>query len=582
MRRFLIGLFLAAFAIIGLSTAQTIGPVTNALGIVYVNSGTGGVTRTLAAWIADRPVSATDVAVCDGSADAAANINAFLAAAPSGTTMQIPSGKNCRAASTVSVPPGTSLNGVDFNAGAYPNPTSSRITCDTSVSPCVQSIGAANGTSGFKNLVITRSGTPGSTAIGLLIQDNKNIVLSNIAVINHGICYKFQAQVYNTSAGIGASVSEMYADKCADAYVVNDSWAELRVHSGRFSATAGLTPNTFVRFQGGTNGTAGGPNTTTFSSFHFGGNSSYPLHGVEWVNLNDSTTSGKDVKEFKFDDVHFEGIGSSVFYSDATWNYIERFWLTNSMVLQSATPVFALNAATSIKVWNVTNNQIFGTTFTLAPTTEITGLNFANNWVQATTSITAGGTFGYGTSINNHFYGGVTWAGNWQKLALCGNDYVSGSLVVTGITGTMSRCDPGYSWDTGGSGLTVPSLRVNNGLYFSGTAPTCTMTGTGTGATCAFSGGSNLNAATVAMTAGTGASASGSVTLTFGGTTFGGTSVPVCIGAYDDTGTAWNAGALPPHVKTISTSAVEVTWNNNAVSLTNGSSYRIMVHCFGK
>lgn len=532
-------------------------------------------------WIANLPAAA-DVriwgAVLNGSTDDAAKANAALLVAKA---VVIPAGKELYAASTISVPPGVTLEGADFSAGNYPTPTSSRITCGTTVSPCVQSIGGANGTSGFRNLMITRAGgVPSSSTVGLYIQDNERIVVKNVVSLNHGICYSIKAQVYNTSAGISAFFDNAFSGKCVDAHVVIDSFPEVRWTNSRFGVESDYASNTFVRYKGGTAGTAGGPNTVTFDNVHFGGNGA--LRFFEFVNLGaGGIAGGIDAREFVFDKIHVGGIasGGSVFYSDSSWDYLDRLSIINSTFQGPSYSLFSLNAGTAVKNWNVQGNRIFGANVTLAPTAAFTGLNFNSNWIQGTISIT-GAASSYGSFTSNHFYGNTTFAGAWARLSLCGNDVISGTYSVT-ATGAVARCDPGYTWSTGGQPLTTNAISNSAGVYLAGSTPTCSMASAGTGATCAFSGGSNANVGTVAMTAGTTAAASGTMTVTFS-TTFTGTSTPVCRAGYDDTGTAWNAGAIAPKVSAISTSAVTFTWNNNAVALTNGSTYRIMYQCFGK
>lgn len=532
-------------------------------------------------WIATLP-SPADVRIwgakLDGVTDDAAKLNAAASAAG---TILIPAGMNAYAASTVSVNPPHALVGGNFEPGVYPTATSSRITCGVSVSPCVQSIGGPNGTSQFSNIIVARNGTPSSGVIGLLIQDNQYIVLNNVMALNHGVCIEFEAQVYNTSAGIGANAYGLYADKCADAYLFNKSWPELRVFGGRFSST-GLSPNTFVRYSGGTAGTAGGPNTTSFINFHFGANRGYPIHAFEYTNLGAGGVGAIDAREFYLFGVHIEGIpaGGAIFYSDSTWDYLDRFTIANSEFLTPSANIFALNAATAIKAWNITGSRISGSSFTLAPTGELTGLNMTGNWIQAPVSITAGSS-GYGSIVGNQFYGNVTYAGTWQRLNTCANTMVSGSITMS-ITGTPARCDQGYAWNTGGQPLTVSALAPSSGLYFSGSQPTCSVTGAGASATCPFSGSSNANNGVFNITAGSGASSSGTLTLTFA-SAFSGSSTPVCNVWNENTGTAsWSAAAVKPRITAKSTSAITASWDNGGSALVNGSTYAIAWHCFGK
>lgn len=123
--------------------------------------------------------------------------------------------------------------------------------------------------------------------------------------------------------------------------------------------------------------------------------------------------------------------------------------------------------------------------------------------------------------------------------------------------------------------------RMRGDIVLNGPADTCAvLTGGGSGATCAFSAGSSFSNGTVVLTAGTGAAAVGTISITANGVL--GTNFAVCVPAYDDTDTAWDAAALPIHVSAISANSVTFKWNNSGVALTNAAPYRIMYHCFGK
>lgn len=126
--------------------------------------------------------------------------------------------------------------------------------------------------------------------------------------------------------------------------------------------------------------------------------------------------------------------------------------------------------------------------------------------------------------------------------------------------------------------ITVQSIKV------SGTAPTCAFTsGGGTGSpTCTLDTGSTDTAGIMAITTGTTAAGTGTITLTFSATF--GTNKPACEYQASDAGAAaWNGLAVMKD-KTPSTSSDLFTWTNGTTptALSNTSTYWINYQCIAK
>jgi hypothetical protein len=176
--------------------------------------------------------------------------------------------------------------------------------------------------------------------------------------------------------------------------------------------------------------------------------------------------------------------------------------------------------------------------------------------------------------------------GGVSGLAIDSGSQIGGTAPVVCNSAGVTACTiNGGLTVTGGRGglvsLTGAQILLKGGTLIEGPTPTsCTPTGAGTGATCAFGGGSNGNNGIAIITAGKSASTSGAVAIVFSQSLPGG--LPACTATYDDTGTAWNPGALPPHVSAHAASGITLTWNNNASALVASSTYRIVYHCFGK
>lgn len=117
---------------------------------------------------------------------------------------------------------------------------------------------------------------------------------------------------------------------------------------------------------------------------------------------------------------------------------------------------------------------------------------------------------------------------------------------------------------TGGPNLSVAS-------------PTCASTGSGTSPSCALDTGSNDSFGTLTVTAGTAPGATGTITLTYNATY--GTNGTMCTMMLSNVGTgAWDARATL-RGGTMNTGSAVVNWDNNAVSLTGASTYKVNYQC---
>lgn len=165
---------------------------------------------------------------------------------------------------------------------------------------------------------------------------------------------------------------------------------------------------------------------------------------------------------------------------------------------------------------------------------------------------------------------------------LGGNDYqncVAGSCSAASLAQSFS----------GGLFATFPLppdalTQLGARQIVSGTAPTCSVTGAGSTATCTVDTGGTDASGKLTITAnGSGIAALGTFTLTF--TTASGaygTNGTACTGNFmNGTGT-WNARAGSPIFTTLGTTTQVANWDNNAVVLTSGSTYKVTYGCYGQ
>jgi hypothetical protein len=305
-------------------------------------------------------------AIGDGSAnDAPAINNAITAAVSNGLPVVVPSG-TYRITSTIVVSAGVVLQGTSFLPGAPV--AGSRIVADAGLAVAVDLIGGGNnGTAALKDITVTRAGTsPATSTIGIRSNCGYNLWFENVMAENHGICWMFLSNI-SIGAGISAHLTNCYSARATDAHIVVDSWPEVYWMSGRIGddGSGDYSCNTHVRCQGGLNNTAGGPNTVTFIGVQFNQGSNKTAHWWELVNLNGDIPD-IDAGNFYAIGCHIEGVSSAYFYSDATWNIWPRIFIDNCF-FNDVIPGFALNAATSLSEWRLTNNVFACSTFNIGP-----------------------------------------------------------------------------------------------------------------------------------------------------------------------------------------------------------------------
>lgn len=394
-------------------------------------------------WLAQFPAGGADVrewgAVCNGRNDDAAAINAALSSGIS--PISVPASA-CRATRTIIVPAGVELDGQSFFPGNPP--TGSTILCDAAVSPCV-ALGdpTHNTTEALRRILVSRSGgQPLPNVLGIEIY-GYNPVLEDVMVYNHGVGYYFHA-VPSAGAGISAMLTRTYGGKIADAYFVVDSWPELRISQCRYgmNGTGDFSARAFMRFEGGLNHTAAGPNTIEVSNCQFNQGGQKVSHWLEFVKLNGSYPAD-DVALFNFSQIHVEGISSAAIYSDQTWNQINKLKISDSSFNSPGSPFFALNPATNIGQWTLLGNYIAASNFILAPSgtiseTSITDNDFTPGLVRLNPGKPSDLTF-----VDNKLHGGLEVGGRWGALVVSGDVYYRGT-VTNRASGTIIINEPQF------------------------------------------------------------------------------------------------------------------------------------------
>ncbi len=373
---------------------------------------------------------------CDGRTDDAPALTRALAA---GIGRIVVPDARCLLASPVKGPPSASveIDGAAFHPG---NPaTGSTLLCAPAVSPCL-TLGGSNRQVTVRGLVIDRQGgRPDRGTVGLEIRDAYDVVLDDVMSHNHGQCYLFKA---DGPLGLGMMGTRMYSGACSDAHLVNDSWPEMRISLSRFgqNGSGDYPARTFLRFQGGYNGTAAGPNTVEFDNTQFNQGSAQAAH---WIEFHDRARGDRLVQEtFGFHQVHVETIGHGGIETDATWTRLGLLDITGLSFVQTQVPFLLLDPATEVDDWQIQGADLRAADFSLAPAVQINQFVMTNATVQPGRFTIKAPPHSVVDLHGNNFIGGLTLEGFDQgAVTVLGGDtygrfvdHVSGRAKLTVVT----------------------------------------------------------------------------------------------------------------------------------------------------
>jgi len=372
-----------------------------------------------------------DVMMSDASVDVSGAIQAALNV---GGQVLVP----CyvyRLASSVTIPPGTYVTSGDCGGSGIPTSYGATWQCDLAVTGACVTLGSAsanNSSAGLTHLTVSRaSGTPPSGSIGVLVQGLFDPVLAWVRSRNHSIGFEFLA---NVPGGLAAQVNNLNTSLISDAHIVQNTWPELKISSSRFGGESGdySSCNTYVRIQGGsaTSSTAG-PNSLYLVNDQFDQNGSTCAYFLSFVNQTADAVSSLD--DYVVADSHVETVGTAYIHSDSTWPLIDRVRISNSDFNTTGIDFFALNAATGVNRWQLSNNTIEGS-FTLDPhsTGSISNVTMVGNLIFQTVTITGPDSSFDFSSVGDEWVGNGSLAGTFRNLIM------ASSVPVTSFTNTAA------------------------------------------------------------------------------------------------------------------------------------------------
>lgn len=358
--------------------------------------------------------------------------------------------------------------------------------------------GTGNLPGGCRDLSVTR--TPGSMppagSIAIYVNGGHNIVIENVLVYNHAIGVHWQAVA---PSGLGGRMENFYSGYLSDCHIEVDQWPELYIVNSRLgmdNTANNLSCDCYMRTMGGAPGTASGPNGIFWVGCQINQGSPFPNYFWKFENL-DGTIPTTDSTDFHMTACHVEGLNTAAFYSDSTYNELNRLFVTNCNFNTPGLPLFSLDPSTQPSQWSFGDNYIACSDITLAPTLPFTSVNFSNNTLNCELAITgvAGSTLQFD---NNTHADSVAVNGIYSQLALSGdrtngaftwNATVENSVQLGGIF-SVGTWTPQLAFGGSSSGMTSTSAGTYQimGNYITVTY-TITLTALGSAAGAATIGG---------------------------------------------------------------------------------------------
>lgn len=400
-------------------------------------------------------------AVGNGSTD---DLTAFTNALASGAAVIYALGKNYRLSAGITIPGGVKLISDGFIPG---NPAAgTRLTFDLATATCVTLNGDGNDTCAFRGFTVSRAaGSIPAGSIGVFVDEGYQINLDDIQSERHAIAYKWFC---DGTEGIASHCARLYSRHITEYHLDIDSWPELYMTQCRFGANGAGDVNCtgYMRITGGATGGGGqGPNTLLFNKCQF---NSPGLPDV-WLDFTAITGEGGNAVEYKFTNCHIEGLTVAGIRSAADVSAIDRFTMVGCTFNNPSIPFFSLNAATQPSQWQIVGNNIFSSTFNLAPTNGLSKCSIADNVIGGTTSIT-GAAGSQLSMVGNTMNGNTTLAGStWGHLLFAGT-LAAGSLTVTATGNVRILSDTLNQFS---NALLAPGGAVGTpGFAFSGDANT--------------------------------------------------------------------------------------------------------------
>jgi hypothetical protein len=275
----------------------------------------------------------------------------------------------------------------------------------------------------------------------VLIKDSYNVLMHNVGVFNHGICFEASAEMVY---GIHLAADMLTTGGCSDAHFVINSWPEVFVTNSRFGINGfgDYAANAYVRITGTcdpVNAAGLGANTVYFTNNQFNQGQNLVGAFLEWKNISPSTCpSDEIISEYVFTGNHIEGPNFGI-RTDASATQIRRIKFTGNYFLPgpgSGSEFWSFGAATRIVDFSFIGNTTLYSTFTFAPGAQIISAQISNNnFKNGGARYTGTGAGNAMIASANLYNGTVSITGRWATASFSG-------IVLTGTAPTNSTGNP--------------------------------------------------------------------------------------------------------------------------------------------
>jgi hypothetical protein len=399
-------------------------------------------------------------------------IQALFDNPPAGGRITFPAGRQFYVGTGLIVPNTVRLYLAGQDATAALPPVSSGLVCDPN-----QNCLTINGSNGcvVENLTCSsRATTQPTSGAGILISGGSFITLFRTFCYNNYESYRFDSTA--NPGGIAGYMIEPFSAKIVRAHVVQKTWAELYISGG---GRLGVGPDwtkaqAHISIEGGsTTNPASGPNSLYVSGVQMqSGDPSGdgPISFIQIVNRTPGALQ-HGIEAIGIHNLVMEaGRMDNIFYSDGTWDYLQRFSFTG--VYLNAPDAEFWNCGPNMGIFAgalVGNQVMYLKSMTFNQTNPI-DLQMSGQQLTGNVSLTAGHPDSTVSMIGMEIIGNVTLAGSWRGLTVAGG-CILGTLTNT-ATGNVNITVPNQNNSMSGSlavggtsALTGPAT-FSNGASF--------------------------------------------------------------------------------------------------------------------
>lgn len=431
-------------------------------------------------------ISAPAGVVADSTTDISGPLNAALATGD----VWLPStidGSFYRAASTITVPYGSTLRGVGNSSQQASGSTKggARIVCDAGVSPCIKlGTGEFNTEAAIYNITQSRAGgTPNSALIGIWIIGGYNDRLVDVQSDNNGINFLWGRSTIGAGSGLSHMATRLVSSRASSVHMSFDGIPDVRINESHIgvNGTTDYNATAAFRFTCTQHDCTGGGGANTIIVDNTQVNQAFNRIEYLFDFVDADPTFSATYAIFHFSNLYAESIGH-LMHSDSSWKRITEFRLINSSITTNTTTAqglggtyFVLDPATAVDRWYFTNNTLYSVNapygFRLNPApasgSGISELHISNSSMYGDFYLTGfnGSTAAIlGTTFSTNYTIDGSWAYYNEMGTNIGGSYSESAGSNTAIFNNRQTKIGSTVGVTCAAGVTAGTVTVKNGV----------------------------------------------------------------------------------------------------------------------